>query len=119
MEKIQEDAKELCETDEEYKKLSHCFSGVNYISKLEYTHTSSSENPNFPPKDHGKILIPELCDPKGFEGEIKKIFSLIMNLPKMKSDNYQSEEKENMEISFYYILGFIEEDIYPDIIQEL
>ena len=103
MERIGKDAESLG-TPQEYKELSNYLSHGNYFSKVKYV-----DGP-YPSA---------LVDPKGFKREISKIIKLIMKLTKMNDDAHKSQEKENMQISICYLLGFINEDICPGIFRGL
>jgi hypothetical protein len=60
-----------------------------------------------------------LSDTQEFKGEIEKFISLVMKLKQIKPKTLESQEKEKIQISICYLLGFIEEDIYPGIVKEL
>jgi hypothetical protein len=107
MGKIIEDAKYLSPKTEEYQQLSHYLSEGNYFSKLNYVLGFMNSK------------SAELSVTNEFKREIEKILTLIMEIPEMKSDNHESEEKEDLQISICYLLSVIQEDIHPGIIQEM
>ena len=107
MRRIRNDAGYLSGESEEYQKLYFYLSKGNYFSKLTYVSGSN------------RSKSPELSDQNEFKEEIEAIIKLSMELPEMKSDDYESQDKYDLQISICYLLSFIQEDIYPDIIQEV
>ena len=104
---INEDAEYLSGKTEEYKQLSGYLSKGRHFTKL--TNVSGSK----------RSKSPELSNQNEFKEEIEKIIQLVMRIPEMNSDNHESEKKEKLQISICILLSFIQEDIYPDIIQEM
>jgi hypothetical protein len=116
MDKIGKDAEKLSETKQEQQEISSYFSRENYFNSLNFLYSSSQS------KVFGNHYSQIGVDSGEFKDEIEKIVRRIMNLSKMKSETHDySEEKENMQISICYLLGFIEEEICPgiNIINEL
>jgi hypothetical protein len=102
---------------DEYKDILHFLSGGNYFKKLQYIDSSKQEK--FSVEQSNQHLSPVLRDLKGFTVEIEEIIKLCMNLPAMKDDTRKPVPKENIQTSICYLLGIIEDDIYPGIIHEL
>ena len=107
MKAINEDAKYLSGKTKEYQQLSGYLYKGNYFTKLTYNSGSN------------RSKSPELSNQNEFKEEIEKIIQLVMRIPEMHSDNHESEKKEMLQISICILLSFIQEDIYPDIIQEM
>jgi hypothetical protein len=120
IDKLGKDAEKLSETKEEHQEISDYFSSGNYFTKLQFLYGSTSQKNGFG-NPLGQTGTPNLSDIEEFKVEIEKIIRRIMKLTQMKSETHQSEEKENMQISICYLLGFIEEEICPgaNLIHEL
>ena len=104
---INEDAEYLSGTNEEYQQLSGYLSKGNYFTKLTYVSGSNQSK------------SPELSNQNEFKEEIETIIQLVNQLPKMNSDHHDFKDTEHLQLSICYLLSFIQEDVYPDIIQEV
>jgi hypothetical protein len=118
MEKIGNNSYQFIENNGEYSEILKYFAYGNYFSKLNYAHAPN--HPNFTESKGVQIGSPFLIDPHEFKEEIKKAINFLMRITERKSEIYINPlEKEKMQISVCYLLGFIEEEIYPGIINEL
>jgi hypothetical protein len=63
---------------------------------------------------------PSLIDSSGFQDKIEEIISLILTNPKTRDFDPQSHEVIlNMKKSIFYMVGFIEDQIYPGITKRM
>jgi hypothetical protein len=115
MEKIGKDAEELSV----HTQISNYLSSGKYFSALKYGSDPNLSNVSGRINHGGQVFPPVLINTNRFKEEIEKFLTLIMKLKHMKSNTLASQEKENIQISICYLLGFIEEDIYPGIVKEL
>ena len=116
MEKIGKEAEELSG----HTEISTYLSSGKYFSSLKYVSESNLSNVSIRMNHDFQIFPPTLLsDMQGFKEQIEEFIKLIMNFKHIKSDTLESQKKEDIQISIGYLLGFIEENIYPGIFKEL
>jgi hypothetical protein len=100
--------------------LENYFSSKGYLNKLKFFHYESNSYIHGIGNEEENICPPFIMsDSDGFKEEIKKLIIILQKHIQTQSYDKLLLKRETMRLSIFYLLGYIEDNLFPGIIDPL